>query len=287
MGETSFSPGIYRGVSNEDYHACKDAVSNSGLGDILQSPFHYYAKHIDPNRPAQKEKAGQLEGTLAHCAILEPDEFDKRYVVGPDLNRNSTKWKEYAAECEQAGILPIKQDQYDTAMRQSEQVWKNPDAAELLSHGEAEVSAFWVDDETGVLCRCRPDWVADYPSGKVLVDVKTYSDASPDEFARQVARKGYARQDAMYSDGYSAAANTEVLSFLFIAVEAAYPFAVSICELDEDSVNAGYMEYRDALRLYAECKKSDNWPGYSQAVNLIRMPNWAINKAELGMEVKL
>lgn len=278
-------PGIYYGMPNEQYQACKDAISNSGLGDILQSPYHYWARHLDPNRPAPTEKAGQLEGTLAHCAILEPDEFGKRYVVGPSVSRATKEWKAFAEKAAADGKEAIKPDQYDTAMRQAEQVRRLPDVADALSAGHAEVSAFWIDEETGVLCRCRPDWVRTMGGGAVLLDVKTYGSADPSEFARQVARKGYARQDAMYSDGYSVASGIEVLAFLFVAVESTWPYAASVCQLDDDSSDAGYMEYRDALHRYAQCLKSGIWPGYSTSVELIRMPNWAIRAAEEGMEV--
>lgn len=278
-------PGIYHGMSNEAYHACKDAVSNSGLGDIMQSPFHYYARHLDPDRPAPAEKAGQLEGTLAHCAILEPEEFSKRFVVGPDVSRATKAWKEFEAANE--GLVCIKPDQYDTAMRQAEQVRRLPAVAEALARGRSEVSAFWIDEETGVLCRVRPDWVNELSSGVVLLDVKTYSSAAPDEFARQVARKGYARQDAMYSDGYGTAAQVNVHAFLFVAVESTWPYAASVCQLDDESADAGYMEYRDALHRYAHCRRTGIWPGYSTDVELIRMPNWAMSKAEQGMEVQI
>lgn len=280
-------PGIYYDMPITDYHACKHAVSNSGLGDILQSPYHYYARHLDPNRPPETTKAGQLEGALAHCAILEPDEFLKRYAIGPDCSKAAKAWKEFAAQAESEGKEAIKPQQYDTAMRQAENVFLLPDVAAHLSKGKAEVSAFWRDEETGVMCRVRPDFVHDAGDGVVLLDVKTYSSADPDEFARQVARKGYARQDAMYSDGYSAASGDDVFAFLFIAVEANWPYASSVCQLDEDSADAGHMEYRDALTLYARCKRANHWPGYPTGVTPIRMPNWALNKAEEGMEVRL
>lgn len=280
-------PGVHFDLSNEDYHACKHAVSNSGLGDILQSPFHYYSRHLDPRRPPQSSKAGQLEGTLAHCAILEPDEFDRRYAVGPNVSRATKAWKDFAAIALANGREAIKPDQYDTAMRQAEAVRRLPDVAEALGKGHAEVSAFWIDEETGITCRCRPDWVCPDGGGAVLLDVKTYSDASPDEFARQVARKDYARQDAMYSDGYAVASGLDVLGFQFIAVESTWPFAASVCQLDDDSADAGHMQYRDALSRYATCVKSGNWPSYPESVQLIRMSNWAISKAEQGLEVRL
>lgn len=288
-------PGIYPDMENEDYHAQKHAISNSGLGDILLSPFHYWAKHLNPDRPPEKDRAGQLEGTLAHCAILEPDEFHKRYVVLPgDAPRRPTSaqinakkpsddtvaaiawWDEWAAKT--GGALTITRDQYDVAMRQAEQVHQISVVAEAIRRGRAEVSAFWKDPETGVLCRCRPDFAHDLNDSEVvLLDVKTYSSASPDEFALQIARKGYARQDAMYSDGYALAAGVTVNGFVFLAVESDYPYAASVVMLDNDSKAAGFRDYRRGLDRYAECLQTNRWPSYCpHGVETVRLPNWKL-----------
>lgn len=290
-----YLPGLYRGVPIEDYHAGL-GISKSGLDDMDRSPAYYYATHLDPNRPAPKARSGQLEGTLAHCAILEPEEFGKRYVVIPeDAPRRPTSiqvnaknpsqetikavawWGDFLEANAQKTIIGAQE--YDTAWRQAEAVRKLPDVAEALATGWAEESAYWIDPQTGELCRCRPDWV--HPcgtSGRILLDVKTYSDASPAEFARQVARKKYHRQDAFYSDGYGIASGCNVLAFIFVAVETEYPFGASATMLDDAAKAQGVIDYRRPLDLYAACKKSGNWPGYSTGIETISLPAWALTK---------
>lgn len=267
--------GIITSLSNEEYHARKDAISNSGITDILQSPLHYYARHLDPQRPPRQVKAGQLEGTLAHCAILEPDEFDSRYRIGPAVSRATKAWKEAAEQALADGVELIKPEQYDVAWAQADSVRRIEDARYLLSKGKPEVSAFWTDADTGAQCRCRPDWVHG-EDGAILVDVKTCGDASPDDFARQIARKGYHRQDAFYVDGYSEAAGVGVAGFIFLAVEATWPYAASLVSLDDDSRDQGRHEYKRALELYRECMTFNDWPGYSRGIQQIRLPNWRL-----------
>lgn len=284
-----FVPNVYHGMSNEDYHS-GPGISNSGLGDILQSPLHYYARHLDPNRPPEPEKAGQLEGNLAHCAVLEPNEFDKRYAVTPadaprkptSIQRNAKKpspetvkaiewWDNWNAKT--GGMITVTAEQYETALRQRDAVWALPDVAEALSKGHAEVSAYWRDKDTDALCRVRPDFVHDAGrSGVVLLDLKTYSDASPNEFTRQVARKAYHRQAAYYSDGYALASGRPVLAFIFVAVEMPWPNAASAVMLDDAGLSAGRAMYRRALNLYAECLANNTWPGYSDAIELVSLP---------------
>lgn len=274
------APGVIHGMDIRDYHAITDAISKTGLDRINRSPAYYYATTLDPNRPPEKERAGQLEGNLAHCAILEPDEFDKRYAVGPDVSRATKAWKEFEAPLP-AGVTGIKPDQRDTAMRQREQVLLLPDVAEALATGWPEVSAFWTDPETGVQCRCRPDWV--HPVGDeavVLLDVKTFSDASPDEFARQCARKRYHVQAAYYSDGYSAASGKRVLAFIFLAVESDWPNHASATILDDQAIDQGRTDYRRNLETYAQCLHTGQWPGYSTGIETVSLPRWAINIEE-------
>ena len=207
---------IVHGLDADTYHAGPE-VSNSGLGLLARSPWHWWSWHRAPHRPPSPQRAGQLEGTLLHCAVLEPDEFDRRYVVGPDATRSTKVWKDFAAL--HPDRLAIKPDEAAAAKCQAISVRALPDVAALLSRGHSEVSAYWTDPETGVACRCRPDWVHPVDDKRViLLDCKTYSDASKPEFSRQIARKGYARQDAFYSDGYAQAAGVEVIGFVFVAV---------------------------------------------------------------------
>lgn len=268
------APCTIDGQDIEAYHRGA-GISKTGLDHVARSPATFYALHLDPARPPEKERAGQLEGQLAHCAILEPAEFDRRYAVGPDVSRATKAWKEWEASLP-AGVIAIKPDQRETALRQAESVRRLPDVAEALAAGRPEVSAYWIDPDTGVLCRCRPDWV--HPAGEsgvVLLDVKTYSDASPAEFARQIARKRYHVQDAFYSDGFGRAAGVDVLGFVFVAVETEWPFAASAVMLDEPGRDVGRIQYRRDLDVYARCLAANEWPGYGAAIHQVSLPAWA------------
>lgn len=272
-------PGIYYGLSNSEYHATS-AISKSGLDVLAKSPAHYYAKYLDPNRPSEKEQtSAQLDGELAHCAILEPEEFSKRFVVGPDVSRATKAWKEFAEA--NSGKTAIKPDQYDTAWAQAASVNRIPDLASALSKGKAEVSAFWIDEDTGVLCKCRPDFVHDLGGNRVLlVDAKTCGDASLRDFSRMIAKHRYHVQDAYYRDGFAIAGLCTVEGFVFGAVEMDYPHVASAIMLDDDSVEQGRREYRRLLDIYAECKESGIWPAYDTSVQLARLPNWAFDQED-------
>lgn len=267
--------GVQHGLSIDAYHGMEGA-SKTVLDSVAKSPAIAYARHLDPNRPPAEQKGGQLEGELAHCAILEPDEFSKRYAVGPDVIRSTKAWKEF--EASNAGKTCIKPGEYEAAMRQGESVRRLPEIRDALAAGHPEVSAFWIDPETGVKCRCRPDWV--HPcgdAGSILLDVKTYSDASPAEFRRQVARKRYHVQDAFYSDGFQRASGLEVLAFVFVAVETEWPYAANALMLDDLAKTTGRDLYRRDLDTYAECLRTGEWPGYSNQIEIISLPNWAIS----------
>lgn len=286
------APCTIDGQDIEAYHGGA-GISKTGLDHVARSPATFYALHLDPARPPEKERAGQLEGQLAHCAILEPDEFDTRYAVLPaDAPRRPTEaqWNAKKPSPESveamewwtawnkssAGRTIITHDQRQTALRQAESVRRLPDVAEALAAGRPEVSAYWIDPDTGVLCRCRPDWV--HPAGDngvILLDVKTYSDASPAEFARQIARKRYHVQDAFYSDGFARASGLEVLAFVFVAVETEWPYAASAVMLDVPGRDVGRIQYRRDLDVYARCLASNEWPGYGAAIHQVSLPAWA------------
>lgn len=288
-----FIPGVVENLDINEYHSLPP-ISKSGLDSLNLSPAIYYARHLDPNRPPAREKAGQLEGSLAHCAILEPGEFEKRYAIVPESaprRPTDAQWKAKNPSPESVaamawwrefnettnGATIVTHDQYQTAVRQAVSVRALPEVGDAIQVGRPEVSAFWRDPETGVECRCRPDLVHDTgEAGDILLDVKTFSSAAPDEFRRQVARKRYDVQAAYYSDGYAKSSGRPVLAFVFVAVETEWPYAANAFVLDEESLEAGRQKYRRNLRTYAECLRTNTWPGYSTGIDIIRLPQWAL-----------
>ena len=271
--------GLRFDLSNEAYHA-GPGISKSSLDAVAKSPAHYFARYLDENRPEREPTAAMIAGTLAHCAVLEPEEFVIRYAVGPDVSKATKEWKAFEASLAD-GRQAIKPDQFKQAFAQSTSVRSIPDIADLLSKGFAEVSAYWHDEETGILCKCRPDWVSPCDDGSViLVDLKTTTDASPREFSRSIAKWRYHVQAAWYADGYAKASGLTVRGFVFAAVETDFPHLPAAYMLDDESIDQGRTDYRRNLETYAECLACGIWPGYEKEIQLTRIPNWAFDQEE-------
>jgi hypothetical protein len=266
--------GVVHGIPNAEYHA-HPALGSSGLKTLAKSPRHYWAAQLDPNRPVKEETAAMAAGTLAHCAILEPNKLAERYVVRPGgLDLRTKEGKAWLA-AKPAGMEVVTHEQMQTAYRQHASVLSLPEVGALLATGEAEVSAFWLDEATGTPCKCRPDWVSPAGGGVVIVDIKTCQDASPKGFARAVANLRYDLQAAWYSHGFERASGLQVLGFVFAAVESDYPHAAAAYMLDDDALAKARAECDRLLALHRQCTDAGRWPGYPENIQLLTMPAWA------------
>jgi hypothetical protein len=262
---------IVHGMPASEYHAL-DRISVHGLMLVDRSPAHFMASKITPRAatPAQ-----QL-GTMAHLAVLEPAEFTRLVVVAPECDRRTNAgkaaWAEFQASLP-ADALIATQEQYDAIRRMADAVRANPFAAALLSDGIAEASLLWTDEETGVACKARPDWIC---SGHAaLVDIKTAADASPDAFAKAAGSWRYHVQDAWYTSA-ALACGFGQRTFVFVVVETEPPHAVALYTLDEQSQHAGHVRARRALERYAECRKTGHWPAYAEEIKSLTIPKWAL-----------
>lgn len=271
---TGIPLGIFEGMASEKYHSIP-ALGSSGLKKLARTPQHFYGAALDPNRPPNDPTPAMKAGTLAHCALLEPASLPERYVVRPEwLDGRTKEGKAWLAAVPQ-GVEAVTAEQMLTAQRQAAAVRALPEIAAFLARGRAEVSAFWVDEESGVHCKCRPDWVHSTEVGDVLLDLKTTQDASPEAFAKSIARLGYHLQDAHYRDGWEQATGRTVLGLVFVVVEADYPHAAAAYVLDDASVAKARTEIRGLLDVYATCSTSGQWPGYPNTIQPISLPAWA------------
>jgi exodeoxyribonuclease VIII len=250
-------------TTNEQYHA-DPAISASHLHAVAASPYHYWSRFLAPDRPPSVQTAAMKLGSLTHCAVLEPNELAKRYGIAPDRRTNAGK--AVAAEMEAAGIEAVTASEMEQAMAMAASVRSHQAAAALLRDGKAEQSFWWDDIQTGLRCKCRPDWY----NGTTIVDLKTTTDASPKGFAKSVAQWRYAIQQNHYLAG------TYAERFVFIAVEKSYPYAVGVYELDEAAALHGETERRNNLQTIADCRAISEWPGYGNTIQPLSLPSWAM-----------
>lgn len=268
--------GLALNLPPEQYHAIA-AMSAGGLKRIKKSPAHFYGMQLDPNRPAPGEPTSAMKnGTLVHCAIFEPAELAKRYVVKPDGMNFSTKDGKAWRDAQTAEI--VEPEQMAAARAQAAAIRALPDVAALLSEGFGEASCFWHDVQTGELCKCRPDWTSPAGSGVILIDGKTCQDASSEGFGRAIWNMDYHLQAAWYSDGFEAATGHRVHGFVFAAVENTWPHQAAAYMLGDDVLDKARQENRRLLDLYAECKSTNIWPGYQQGIQAIQLPAWAMKE---------
>jgi len=263
---------ITHGMPAEQYFAI-DAISNSLLSEMNRSPAHCWAMYISPERPPRKPPTpSMLGGTLAHCMILEPGAFQDRYTVRPEgIDLRTKAGKDWQATV-QGEIITL--EQMAACMRQREAVLAVPELHHALSSGQAEVTLQWVDPVTGLACKARPDWIHTLPDGRVIVlDLKTTSDVSPEQFGRSVWNFGYHRQAAHYTAGLRAC-GLEVAAFLFAAVTNEYPFIAVPYMLDEVATQRGVDDVRRLIDAFAQCKAESSWPAFGEGVQVLSLPAW-------------
>jgi hypothetical protein len=262
-------PGIYCGLSNEAYHA-GPGISKSGLDLLAKSPAHYKAKYID-KLIASEETPAMFLGTAAHAAILEPEEYAK-WIVWQKASRATKEGKASYAEAEaravEAGVPVIDSASHALVTAMARSVYSHP-VSEMLATGVPELSVYWMDEESGVFCRCRPDWLG--PFG--VVDIKTTDDASPRGFVNSAYKYRYFVQAAFYLDGL-AANGIDAQNFVFAAVEKTPPYAVMGYHVPESMIQAGRSEYKRLLGIYSDCATAGVWPTYGNFAEL-ELPAWA------------
>lgn len=267
-------PGLYHDLSNEEYHRAP-GISKSGLDLIASNPSTYMWQQ---GAPVDAEKLDALDaGTALHCALLEPAEFDKRFIVMPEFNLRSVDGRSsrdsFMAETANEGKTVLTTEVHRQLRLMRDSAHAHPVVQMIMeAKGFNESSIFWNDKDTGVMCRIRPDrhiWTDDF--GPVIVDVKKC--AGIDRFEHHVEEFRYHVQHAMYVDGYQNHYSESPL-FWFLVVDSscsAGRYRVDVVDLPQEWVDAGYELYRRDLETYHACRQNNDW----LHVRTLNRPRWA------------
>lgn len=284
--------GLVYDMPAEQYHAV-EALSATGLRVFARSPWHFHNRvPVTPTKP-------MLRGTLAHCAVLEPDAMKSRYAVVPaDAPRRPSKtqwaakkpsdesraamdwWLTFQQQSEGREIVSA--EDFEITQMQLRAIAQEPELVKTLRRGHAEVSVFWIDPGTGLYCKARPDWVCEIGVEEVeLLDLKSTADESPSGFGRAAARMKYHLQMAHYTEGFELATGCKVAQFTFAAVTNAPPVLAVPYKLTDEIEAQAYDERRELLERFAWCRNENKWPAYGQGTQLLDFPAYAKRSNEL------
>ena len=271
-------------MSNAEYHAL-DYVSKSHLDEVNKSAFHYWDRYINPDRVIPEPTKQMLLGSAMHTMVLEPDLFENEYLVesanAPKrptaAQRNAKKpssqtldaiayWEEFDKKANGKNLISIDDYERLTIMRQ--RIFDHPAASTILNmSGVTEQSYQWKDNQTGEICKSRPDFHTD--DGTLIVDLKTTSDASELGFQKSVHNFRYHVQAGFYLRSIK-----EAEQFVFIAVESKPPYLVAVYNASTDMINAGNRVADKNLATLAQCRKTGKWTGYSEEITTLDLPRF-------------
>lgn len=286
-------PGIYTDMPAEVYHADPvrhGSLSSSGARLLLPPegcPAKFYDRITHPEAPKDHFDLG----SAAHHMILgvgaQPRELDF-------ANRRTDAYKDAAAEARAAGQIPLLPEQMEVVQDMASVMYDHPFAAALFTPGTGvpEQSFFWREDfwwrggdhqmhRRQLWRRARLDWLSQQrlKDGRLVIpDYKTAVSSEPNEWLRAALRHGYHQQAPWYIDALVAcglAEDKDEVAFLFVVQEKTRPYPVTLIELPSDAMMWGRELNNKAMSVYAECRRTKHWPGYSEQIEMPAFPAYA------------
>jgi hypothetical protein len=293
-GEKIRFPGIYGGIPIEFYHSdccIGKSISSSGLRTISSySPAHYWAtSYYNEKRYVDEEEETKalLMGRALHDMVFSYKDFKSLYVRRPETyydekTGETKKFTLLSKVCQETMRLFGKKsvlmpDDYDNIIGMGLALSEHPKVRQCgLLEGHVEHSMFWVDEETGVWLKSRPDAI---PTDRLLfVDLKTSRDVRRRAIHNSIWEYGYAQQGALVMEGCKvlfhdmiSLGNKPLIKamdwkdvpkeFWLLFVEKTPPYATQLVELTSQYLNWGMTANREAIRQFAYGTKTGKWPG--------------------------
>lgn len=265
-------PGVYP-LSLEQYHAdplkpIGGSLSSSGARRLMPPGCPALFRYEQDN-PQPPKKVFDI-GTAAHKLVLGDG---PELVIVDALRWDTTAIKAKVTAIRADGKVPLKRAEHEQVHAMAAALRAHPIASRLLEpgSGEPEQSLLWQDPGTGVWRRARPDWIRP----DAVIDYKTTTKAEPLALQKTIYEYGYHAQADWCLDGARTLGLTgDHAPFYLIFQEKNAPHIVTVVRPDYTALRIGHDLNQTALHLYAMCRETGHWPGYSEQVELISLPTW-------------
>lgn len=235
-------------------------------------------------------------GVSTHTLLLEPDEFEAKYVVMPDFHllpenmrkaknksesdedrRTDSKATEFYKACvrefmaENAGKQIIERYQYDKCLYAIECLRSHHFAPKLLEEAEFEVTL--TGEIFGIPAKGRLDIVSVVLNH--ITDLKTSATAHPHKFGKVAANLGYDFKLAWYRELFKQNYNSEP-DVNIIVQEVDGDFDTCVMQVDSIILDNALEEVEEVCKKLKRSMKSGQWFGVDEGKPYVPLvvPNW-------------
>jgi hypothetical protein len=243
-------------------------LSFSSLKEFMRSPKHYVKYLTTDKKPTE----AMLFGSICHKLILEPQEFDKEFIVEPEFNKRTNQGKEdyqaFLTKITEQGLTAVPPATYEKAVELVAAL-KDSHTYNMVKLLSKKEERFDMTHETGLPVCGYIDGV-----GKDFnLEIKIVSSADGEDIMRDFHKMKYHMQAAIYNW-----VNNKPIYYL--VVENSYPFLSKIFKASDDYISAGKKLFDESMTNFKFCLDIDNFTaGYEFYTGIepltLTLPPWA------------
>lgn len=290
-------PGIYNNITIEDYHADKGWYSATGL-KMAKKSLKLFKMFLDGYFDDDSKKKHFDFGNAFELALLDPDNFDKKVAVDSEIidqimiakpetknARATTMYKNWFSEqsAKQKYIISYEgKESFSVIEQMLKSCYQDAIIQRLIKGIEYNYTLCWIDKQTGLKCKTRPDICQ--AKKNIIVNLKTTLDGSPEKFFKDCANFDYPFQACMEIDGViSSGFMPQVDNYFWLVCEKEPPFSATIYEFSKDDQQYCFTEYEYVKGIVKKAIDNNLFPSYSQRADNqygiieVKLPLWYRN----------
>jgi len=212
-------------------------------------------------------------GRVAHCLTLEPHEFDAHYAIKPkdmEFRSNADKAKRDAWLAK--GLQIVKEEDCERLARSAMCVREKLERVGVdLSGAIVEHSVFWIDHQSKLPRKCRPDFVV----GDISYDLKfgVTAEKTMDLMMRAAANYGWLHQGAQIREGLRACGiDAKVHRLIIASPNPPHADRIWLLEMGEDDLDFLELQNVNTCLQMVEHHEKDWWPGSPDSWRRVSLP---------------
>jgi len=256
--------------------AFDEYLAHEGYGSSDLHTFRAGPPAMVPWRRQNRDDgtSATIVGTAAHCAILTPDLYGKRYVAKPDgMTFASKEGKAARNEWMQRSLTILTHDEAQTVAAVVRAFDCKAAARDsLVGALHSEASVLWTDRESGLPSKGRPDWF----DSECVYDLKISVAATRglEAIRYGAVRDGWFHQVAHNRAGLNKAGYFKVKKgrLVVIAPKPPVQFRVWLLEVKENDMDFLELSNENTRREMAKCWRRGEWPGTPEVWTEVELP---------------